>query len=57
MKRALVLDWMMLLAAELNCRRETFANAANLLDRFLARHAPFPQSQLQCLGAACLLLA
>jgi hypothetical protein len=36
MKRALVLDWVMLLAAELNCRREAFANSVNILDRFLA---------------------
>jgi hypothetical protein len=57
MKRALVLDWVMLLAAELNCRREAFANSVNILDRFLAASPPLAQEKLQCLGAACLMIA
>ena len=56
-RRAVVLDWMMLLASELNCRREAFANAVNLLDRYLGVRHGVPLDNLQSLAAVCLFIA
>jgi hypothetical protein len=48
---------MMLLASELHCRREVFANAVNIFDRFLGVSSPLMLEKLQLLGAACLFLS
>lgn len=47
----------MLLASELNCRREAFAVSVSLLDRYLAVSAALPLEKLQLTMAACLLIA
>lgn len=57
LNRALVLNWMMLLASELHCRREVLANAVSLFDRYLAISPPILLERLQLLGAGCLFLA
>ena len=56
-KRAMVLDWAMLAAQELSCRRQTFATCVNLLDRYLAASAPIPEEKLQLSATVCLHLA
>jgi hypothetical protein len=57
LNRAFVLNWMMLLASELHCRREVLANAVSLFDRYLCVSAPVQLEKLQLLGAGCLFLA
>ena len=57
LNRGLVLNWMMLLASELHCRREVLANAVSLFDRYLAVSDPVLLERLQLLGAGCLFLA
>lgn len=57
LNRAFVLNWMMLLGSELHCRREVFANAVNIFDRYLGVAPPVQLSKLQLLGAACLFLS
>jgi hypothetical protein len=47
----------MLLASEQNCRREAFACAVSILDRFLANSSPLDIDKLQLTAAASLLLA
>jgi hypothetical protein len=47
----------MLLASELNCRREAFAVAVSILDRYLSVSAKLPIEKLQLTAAACLLIA
>ncbi len=47
----------MLLASELNCRREAFAVSVSILDRYLAASPTLPLDKLQLTAATCLLIA
>merc|ERR1719189_3173891 len=53
--RKLVADWMLGVVHEQNSQPEVFCVAMNLLDRFLC-HCRIQKSQLQLLGAVCILI-
>ncbi|XP_013773906.1 G1/S-specific cyclin-D2-like [Limulus polyphemus] len=54
--RKVVTTWMLEVCEEQNCEETVFPVAVNYLDRFLAKTS-IMKSQLQLLGAVCLLLA
>lgn len=54
--RKLVADWMLGIIQEQGCQPDVFSFSMNIMDRFLCL-CPIRRSQLQLLGAVCLLLA
>lgn len=57
MMRAILLDWVMEVAAEFGLKRETYSLASSYVDRYLSKCANVEKSQLQLLGATSLYLA
>ena len=55
--RAVAIDWVFVLAKDLHSRRETAANAVNLLDRYLGAGPVITLDRLQVIAASCLFLA
>jgi len=55
--RAILLDWMLQVCAELAFKRETYYLAVNLVDRYLAVHHAVVRDRLQLVGLAALLVA
>lgn len=55
--RAILLDWMLQVSSELTFKRETYYQAANLVDRYLAVRAAVQRDRLQLVGLAALLVA
>ena len=56
-KRAIVLNWMIEVLTSFGNKRETFAVAVNLLDRYLASSKPIPLQKLQLIAGTCILVA
>lgn len=55
--RAVLVDWLVDVHWKFKLSSETLFLCVSLLDRFLARQPHVPRSQLQLIGATCLLLA
>ena len=56
-KRAIVINWMMEVLSSFGNKRDTFAIAANLLDRYLSSAKPVPLQKLQLVAGVSMLIA
>ena len=56
-KRAMVINWMIEVLAEIGGKRETLANAVNIFDRYLSVTQNIPLDHIQCTAVACLLIS
>ncbi len=56
-KRAMVISWMVEVLSEIGGKRETLANAVNILDRYLSLTSNIPLDHIQCTAVGALLIA
>lgn len=56
-KRAMVINWMIDVLAEIGGKRETLANAVNILDRYLSLTLNIPLDHIQCTAVTSLLIS
>lgn len=56
-KRAMVINWMIDVLAEIGGKRETLANAVNIFDRYLSLTLNIPLDHVQCTAVASLMIS
>jgi len=57
MMRAILIDWMMEVCEEFECKRETFHYAVNYVDRYLSLSPGVKKYELQLVGLTSMYIA